>query len=78
MAAPARPRGPLPRNETPIVPPHSLGGRALVAVVAIMTFLASLTTGAVLLVRASAGDWQAEVAREVTIQVRPAPGRVPR
>jgi cell division transport system permease protein len=77
MSAPARgPRGPMPRNETPIVPPHSLGGRALVAVVAIMTFLASLTTGAVLLVRASAGDWQAEVSREVTIQIRPASGRV--
>lgn len=76
MAAPARSRGPMPRNETPIVPPNSLGGRALVAVVAIMTFLASLTTGAVLLVRASAGDWQSEVAREVTIQIRPASGRV--
>lgn len=76
MAAPARSRGPMPRNETPIVPPGSLGGRALVAVVAIMTFLASLTTGAVLLVRASAGDWQSEVSREVTIQVRPASGRV--
>jgi cell division transport system permease protein len=77
MAAPARlPRPPLPRNDTPIVPPDSIGGRALVAVVAIMTFLATLTTGAVLLVRASAGDWQSEIAREVTIQVRPAAGRV--
>jgi cell division transport system permease protein len=77
MTAPARtPRGPMPTNETPIVPQDSIGGRALVAVVAIMTFLASLTTGAVLLVRASAGEWQSEVAREVTVQVRPASGRV--
>ncbi len=76
MTAPARPRGPLPRNDAPIVPPDSVGGRALVAVVAIMTFLASLTTGAVLLVRASAGEWQSEVSREVTIQVRPVSGRV--
>ena len=52
-----------------------ISGRALVAVVAIMTFLASLTTGAVMLVRAAANEWQAEVAREVTIQVRPAAGR---
>jgi cell division transport system permease protein len=66
---------PLPRNETPIVPQDSIGGRALVAVVAIMTFLASLTTGAVLLVRASANDWQSEVAREITVQVRPISGR---
>ena len=40
------------RNRSPIVPHQSIGGRALVAVVAIMTFLASLTTGAVMLVRA--------------------------
>jgi cell division transport system permease protein len=65
----------LPRIETPIVPQSTIGGRALVAVVAIMTFLASLTTGAVMLVRAAAIDWQADVAREVTIQVRPVAGR---
>src|SRR5713101_5099566 len=66
---------PLPRIETPIVPRTTIAGRALVAVVAIMTFLASLTTGAVMLVRTAASDWQADVAREVTIQIRSAPGR---
>lgn len=72
LSAPARhPRGPMPVTETPIVPKDSIGGRSLVAVVAIMTFLASLTTGSVMLVRASAADWQSEIAREVTIQVRP-------
>ncbi len=76
LTAPARmPGGPLPRFETPIVPRNSISGRALIAVVAIMTFLASLTTGAVMLVQGAAADWQSEVAREVTIQVRPAPGR---
>jgi len=50
-------------------------GRALVAVVAIMAFLASMTTGAVLLVRASAAEWQSDIASEITIQVRPTPGR---
>ena len=63
------------RNMSPIVPRASIAGRALVAVVAIMTFLASITTGAVLLVSASAAEWQSEVATEITIQVRPAPGR---
>src|SRR6202158_1434094 len=63
------------RNMSPIVPRASIAGRALVAVVAIMTFLASMTTGAVLLVSASAAEWQSEVATEITIQVRPAPGR---
>jgi cell division transport system permease protein len=76
LTAPARmPGGPLPRIETPIVPKATIAGRALVAVVAIMTFLASLTIGAVLLIYAAAGDWQADVAREVTIQIRPASGR---
>jgi len=65
----------LPRLENPIVPDNTIGGRALIAVIAIMTFLASLTTGAVILVHSAAGDWQSEVAREVTIQVRVAPGR---
>ncbi|SED89508.1 cell division protein FtsX [Bradyrhizobium erythrophlei] len=63
------------RNMSPIVPRASISGRALVAVVAIMTFLASLTTGTVLLVSASAAEWQSEVSSEITIQVRPAPGR---
>jgi cell division transport system permease protein len=65
----------LPRIENPIVPDNTIGGRALIAVIAIMTFLASLTTGAVILVHSAAGDWQSEVAREVTIQVRVTPGR---
>jgi cell division transport system permease protein len=59
----------------PIVPRNSIAGRSLTAVVAIMTFLASLTTGAAMLVVNAASDWQSEVGREVTIQVRPAPGR---
>jgi cell division transport system permease protein len=63
------------RNLSPIVPRASIAGRALVAVVAIMTFLASMTTGAVLLVSASAAEWQSEVASEITIQVRPLAGR---
>jgi cell division transport system permease protein len=63
------------RNLSPIVPRASIAGRALVAVVAIMTFLASITTGAVLLISASAAEWQSEVASEITIQVRPVVGR---
>jgi cell division transport system permease protein len=65
----------LPRFEASIVPSATVAGRALVAVIAIMTFLAALTTGAVMLVRAAAGDWQSDVGREVTIQVRPVDGR---
>ncbi len=66
---------PMPRFDTPLVPRNSISGRALVAVVAIMTFLASLTTGAVILVSGAATEWQSDVAREITIQVIPAPNR---
>jgi cell division transport system permease protein len=71
MPAPEHPA----RAETPIVPKTSIAGTALVAIVAIMTFLAALTTGAVVLVMKSASEWQSEVAREMTIQVRPLPNR---
>src|SRR6478752_891728 len=63
------------RYETPLVPRNSISGRALVAVVAIMTFLASLTTGGVILVSQAATAWQADVSREVTVQLIPAAGR---
>jgi cell division transport system permease protein len=72
-AAPSRARA--PPAAASIVPKGSIAGRSLAAVVAIMTFLAALTTGAVMVVVSAASDWQADVSREVTIQVRPAPGR---
>jgi cell division transport system permease protein len=75
LAAPPRGVSPPPRFETPIVPRNSISGRALISVVAIMTFLASLTVGAVLLINRSAESWRSDVTREVTIQVRPAPNR---
>lgn len=64
-----------PLVTTPIVPRSSIAGRSLAAVVAIMTFLAALTTGAVTMVVGAASDWRSDVAREVTIQVRPVTGR---
>jgi cell division transport system permease protein len=60
---------------TPIVPSGSIAGRSLTAVVAIMTFLAAVTAGGVMMVVGAATDWQSEVGREVTIQVRPVAGR---
>ncbi len=63
------------RRETSVVPADSIAGRALVAVISIMSFLAALTLGAVILVREAASDWQSAITREVTIQVRPVEGR---
>jgi cell division transport system permease protein len=75
LSAPPRSVAAPPRFETPIVPRNSISGRALISVVGIMTFLASLTVGAVLLVNHSAENWRSDVTREVTIQVRPTPDR---
>lgn len=63
------------RPTASIVPAGSIAGRSLMAVVAIMTFLAALTAGAVQLTASAAADWGSEVSREVTIQVRPIEGR---
>ena len=63
------------RATTPIVPSGSISGRSLTALVAIMTFLAAMTLGAVAMVVGAASDWQSDVGREVTIQVRPVSGR---
>jgi cell division transport system permease protein len=65
----------MPRGTASIVPKSSIAVRSLAAVVAIMTFLASVTTGGAMLVVSTASTWQSEVGREVTIQVRPVPGR---
>jgi cell division transport system permease protein len=67
-------RAAKPAGMAPIVPPGSIAGRALVAVVAIMCFLACLAVGAVTVVADAARSWQSDVLREVTIQVRPIDG----
>jgi cell division transport system permease protein len=57
-----------------IVPENTIAGNALTIVIAIMSFLACLTLGAVTLVRDASRDWQLDVQREITIQVRPVEG----
>ena len=53
----------------PIVPAGSVTGRSLTLVVAIMCFLACLTTGAVYLMNQSASAWLRDIASEITVQV---------
>jgi cell division transport system permease protein len=57
-------------SPSPIVPPQSIAGRTLTLVIAIMTFLASLTIGAVSAVDEAAEAWLSDIGREVTIEVR--------
>jgi cell division transport system permease protein len=62
------------RKPAPIVPAQNIAGRALVLVIAIMTFLSCLTLGAVTLVRDTASVWENQISREATIQIKPADG----
>lgn len=75
-AAPLLPTAvpPPQRKMAPIVPSRNIAGRALISVIAIMTFLSCLTLGAVTLVSDSAAIWESQIAREATIQVKPADG----
>ena len=63
------------KGDVPLVPAASIAGRALVTVIAFMTFLASLAAGSALLIAGASSDWQQSVSREMTIQVRPVSGR---
>lgn len=62
------------RKLAAIVPEASVASTALTLVIAIMTYLASLTLGAVSMINDTARGWQSDIAREVTIQVRPVEG----
>lgn len=61
-------------RQAPIVPDSSTSSTALVIVIAIMTFLACLTLGSVMVVRDTASSWQLQIAREATIQIKPDDG----
>jgi cell division transport system permease protein len=61
-------------THAPLIPRDSVAGRALVVVIAIMTFLACLTAGAALLVADASQAWRSDILRDATIQVKPRPG----
>ena len=65
---------PLKRN-MPLIPADTIAGRALVTVIAIMTFLAAISAGAGVLVNDASRGWMDLVSREMTIQVKPRAGR---
>ena len=66
-------RRPTPalRSRDSIIPRGSVAGRALIVVIAIMTFLACLTIGATSVINQTANAWRSDISREVTIQIRP-------
>ncbi len=58
-----------------VVNTDSIANRALVTVIAIMTFLGALFGGAASMVRSASQDWSASLSSEITIQIKPALGR---
>ena len=56
---------------TALIPTDTVASRALVVVIAIMTFLACLTAGAAILIGEASQSWRGDVAESVTIQIRP-------
>jgi cell division transport system permease protein len=58
-------------RDQPLVPLDSVAGRALTAVIAILTFLAALSAGAAVLAARASEQWRGAVANEMTIQIRP-------
>lgn len=79
--APASPAVPAPKAadepppQRPLAPTNSVAGRSLVIVIAITTFLAALAAGAAMLVADASAEWRRELAREMTVQVKPVEGR---
>ena len=61
-------------HTTSIVPRETIAGNALTLVIGIMTFLVCITFGAVSLVSDTASAWKNDIAREITIQIRPEDG----
>ncbi len=71
----SEPEASILRPAPSIVPRDTVTGRALLMVIAIMTFVAALIIGSVGIVRDAANHWRTDIVREVTIQVRPVSGR---
>ena len=54
-----------------IVPSDSIAGNALIVVIAIMSFLACLTAGAVYMINQSAQAWVNDITSEITVELDP-------
>ncbi len=59
------------QQQTALVPAASVSGRALIIVIIIMTFLASITAGTVEMISSASLGWNAQISQEMTIQIRP-------
>ena len=63
-----------PDEEGALIPRDDVSGRALKAVVAILTFLACLCAGGGVWLASTSAAWQEDLGREIAIQIRPHSG----
>lgn len=68
--------GPQNAGDRPVtlIPHDDAAGRSLTAVIAILTFLACLCAGGAVWLAAATAAWRSDVAREITIQIKPHAG----
>ncbi|MEO1199499.1 MAG: ABC transporter permease [Pseudomonadota bacterium] len=59
------------RPAGPIVPRAGIESRSLLVVISIMSFLAAITVGLVATVWQTSAGWEADIGREITVQIRP-------
>ncbi len=64
--------GPTPAGA--LIPHDTVSGRALTVVIAILTFLACLCAGGVVLLASTSAAWRDDVSREITVQILPRAG----
>jgi cell division transport system permease protein len=66
---------PAARPASAIIPGQQPALRTLVIAMSVMCYLASLAIGGLMLINRAIDDWTSDIAREVTVQVKPVEGR---
>ena len=70
----ARPRRETPRRQSAVIPRSQPAIRTLMIAMSVMCYLASLAIGGLILINRAVDSWTTDMAREVTVQVRPMEG----
>jgi cell division transport system permease protein len=70
----AKPKRESPRRQSAVIPRSQPAIRTLMIALSVMCYLASLAIGGLILINRAVDSWTTDMAREVTVQVRPLEG----
>ncbi len=70
----ARRKRESPRRQSAVIPRSQPAIRTLMIAMSVMCYLASLAIGGLILINRAVDSWTTDMAREVTVQVRPLEG----